>query len=155
MSAKTNPFYVDPKEFLADLVDHFQKLAVDPELQWPNNICRAFMLIVDGLGNNYRFRNYTYLDEMKSDALETMLRYGKGFDPELGYNPFSYFNQVAWRAFQQRIKKEKRQTDIKEKFVKETYSLDSDLFIDGNSDQVDALHKLVEMVDDRQKAKAS
>ena len=153
MSAESNPYYVNPKEFLAELVEYFEARTVDSELQWPDNICRTFMLIVDGLGHNYRFRNYTYLDEMKADALETMLRYGKGFNPDLGYNPFSYFNQVAWRAFQQRIKKEKKQADIKEKYVTENYSLDSDLFIDGGGDQVDALNKLVEMVDSRQKDK--
>jgi DNA-directed RNA polymerase specialized sigma24 family protein len=35
----------------------------------------------------------------------------KRFKCDSGYNPFSYFTKVAYRAFQNRIKKEKKEHD--------------------------------------------
>ena len=147
-------YYIKPAEFLPELEAYYAELKVNPDAPWPDGICRKFIQIVNGLSKRYNFINYTYIDEMKSDALEIMMRYGKGFNPSLGYNPFSYFNRVAYRAFQQRIKKEKKQQDIKERFTIETYSQNSDAFVDGDGEMVEAIEKLVAMYDEKQKEKA-
>jgi hypothetical protein len=40
-----------------------------------------------------------------------------------GYNPFSYFTKVAYRAFQNRIKKEKKEHDTIHRYQNEVYEL--------------------------------
>jgi hypothetical protein len=45
------------------------------------------------------------------------------FKCKSGYNPFSYFTKVAYRAFQNRIKKEKKEHDTIHRYQTEVYSL--------------------------------
>ena len=45
----------------------------------------------------------------------------KKFDLETEYNPFSYFNKIAWNAFSNRIKKEKRQHEGLEEYKQLMY----------------------------------
>jgi DNA-directed RNA polymerase specialized sigma24 family protein len=47
----------------------------------------------------------------------------KRFKCKSGYNPFSYFTKVAYRAFQNRIKKEKKEHDTIHRYQNEIYSL--------------------------------
>jgi hypothetical protein len=51
----------------------------------------------------------TYKEEMIGDAVEKMIKalWNQKYDPEKG-NPFSYFTQISFNAFCNRIKKEKR-----------------------------------------------
>jgi DNA-directed RNA polymerase specialized sigma24 family protein len=45
----------------------------------------------------------------------------KKFLIDSAFNPFSYFNQIAWNAFSNRIKKEKRQHDGLEEYKQMVY----------------------------------
>lgn len=45
----------------------------------------------------------------------------KKFKIDSLFNPFSYFNQIAWNAFSNRIKKEKRQHDGLEEYKQIVY----------------------------------
>jgi len=69
--------------------------------------------IAEGLSYNWRFINYTksWKEEMVGDAVIKMYSAleGKKYNMDSGYNPFSYFNQIAWNAFTNRIKKENKQ----------------------------------------------
>lgn len=79
--------------------------------------------VANGLSHRPNFINYSFRDEMVSDAMVNMLKAlnGKKFDVSRGYNPFSYFTCVAFHTFCTRIKKEKKHRDAIEAFQEEYY----------------------------------
>lgn len=79
----------------------------------PEYIGECFYKIATRLSTKYRFVNYTYRDEMVSDAIENCVMVVNGFDPAKSNNPFAYFTQVVRNAFFRRIMKEKKQTYVK------------------------------------------
>lgn len=58
---------------------------------------------------------------MVADALVkcTKALTGKKFDPTRKYNPFSYFNRIAWREFLRRINIEKQNVKVKTEYGQE------------------------------------
>jgi len=46
--------------------------------------------------------------------------YFDNFDPEKSSNPFSYFTTIIWYAFLRRLDKEKKQSYIKGKLIRDT-----------------------------------
>lgn len=65
--------------------------------------------LVHRLSLRFNFRGYDYIDDMRGDALLLILSKGlTNYDPDKGTSPFSYFTQLAWSAFTDRIKLEKR-----------------------------------------------
>ena len=79
--------------------------------------------IAYGLGNKSNFINYTYKDEMIGDALVKMYTalQNKKFDIDSDYNPFSYFTTIAFHAFINRIKKEKKHTETLNEYKEKVY----------------------------------
>lgn len=79
----------------------------------PEYIGECFYKIATRLSTKYRFVNYTYRDEMISDAIENCVMVVHNFDPTKSNNPFAYFTQIIRNAFFRRIMKEKKQTYVK------------------------------------------
>lgn len=79
----------------------------------PEYLGECFYKIATRLSTKYRFANYTYRDEMISDAIENCVMVVNGFDPAKSNNPFAYFTQVIRNAFFRRIMKEKKQQYVK------------------------------------------
>ena len=96
--------YVNPKEFFAQIKDYYENDNLCDEL------AESISKIATGLSYATNFINYTYKDEMVGDAvvkMVTALKHKK-FNIESGSNPFSYFTTIAYHAFINRIKKEKK-----------------------------------------------
>jgi DNA-directed RNA polymerase specialized sigma24 family protein len=106
-----------------------------------NYIGECFMLIASKLTNHPWFIGYSYKDEMKGDAIENCIRYAYNFDTDKYNNPFAYFTQVAWYAFRNRIKKERRQLYIKLKNMEHFFILEGlkeeGVFDDGSISMAD------------------
>lgn len=79
----------------------------------PNYIAECFMNIVKEYGTKRNFSGYSYIQDMKSEALEHCVRYADRFDPEKSRNPFSYFTQITHNAFIQFLNKEKKISKLK------------------------------------------
>jgi DNA-directed RNA polymerase specialized sigma24 family protein len=81
--------------------------------------------IATRLGYAQNFINYSYKEEMIGDAIIKMVTAltRHRFMCGSGYNPFSYFTKVAYRAFQNRIKKEKKEHDTIHRYQNEVYTL--------------------------------
>lgn len=75
--------------------------------------------ICKGLGNRYNFRNYTFVEEMISDAILICLKRVDSFNPTSSANPYAYFTQVAFWEMVKRIKDEKRELEGKYKYIRE------------------------------------
>lgn len=122
--------YVNSKEFRMQLEDYYKTNIMTDEL------AINLKKIAEGLSYNWRFINYTksWKEEMVGDAVVKMYiaLEGKKFNLDLDFSPFAYFNQIAWNAFTNRIKKEKRQHDGLEEYKRLVYEnelQDSDGFI--------------------------
>lgn len=112
--------YVNNKEFFEHLI-RFKKNPED--LVSKEYIGQAFLDIAKGVSNMYNFQNYTYKDDMISEAVLNCYMYMNNFDPEKSKNPFSYFTQIIYYAFVRYIKKEKKQLYIKYKLIRNSNNL--------------------------------
>lgn len=74
-----------------------------------------------GLNNHGKFSGYTWKQDMLGDALTkcTKALLNRKFDPDRGFNPFSYFNMIANHQFVHRIKVEKKHFDTVSKYGQE------------------------------------
>lgn len=111
--------YVNAKIFKEQLKEYYDSDNMTNELA--ENICK----IADGLSYNYRFIRYTNIwkEEMIGDAKVKMYLAleKKLYNIESEFSPFAYFNRIAWNAFTNRIKKEKRQHDGLEEYKQMMY----------------------------------
>lgn len=127
---KARPHYVDNKKFGAALVDYAAlvnkaKAEDQPIPIVPNYIAECFLKIAEGLSHKVNFIRYTYREEMVMDAVENCLRAITNYNPNAEtrtgtQNAFSYFTQICFFAFLRRIEKEKKQQDIKFKFIEQS-----------------------------------
>lgn len=129
MKPKDKPHYVNNKEFSLAVMDYVRDLnaakeAGDSLPVVPDYVAMSFLKICEGLSHKPNFIRYTYRDEMVMDAVENCLKAINNYDIDAATrsgnpNAFSYFTQIAWYAFLRRIAKEKKQFDVKVKFMAE------------------------------------
>lgn len=116
-------YYVEPKEF-GKLISKFYKTS-----ELSDELVIMASKIAHRLAYRPNFINYSYRDDMVGDAIIKMIAAlrNKKFKHAKG-NPFSYFTKIAFNAFRNRIKKEKKQHEAIKKYQEETYNdLMSDL----------------------------
>lgn len=99
--------YVDQHKFKAAIVEYYK-----------TNECTDYLgsclnKISEGLSYNSKFINYSFKDDMVGDALTKMYSAlkRKKFDVTTEASPFNYFTTIAYHAFINRIKREKRHYD--------------------------------------------
>ena len=124
------PHYVDNKKFGKALEEYAASVnkakAEDSTIPIvPNYIAECFLKIAEGLSHKINFIRYTYREEMVMDAVENCLRAITNYNPNAvtrtgTQNAFSYFTQICFFAFLRRIEKEKKQQDIKWKFIEQS-----------------------------------
>lgn len=131
MAKKSNNIhYVNNAEFSAAVVEYVKKvveakeLGNDPPIV-PNYVALCFLRIAENLSHKGNFIRYTYREEMVMDAVENCLRavenYNINAETRTGKpNAFAYFTQIVWYAFLRRIAKEKKQQEIKEKYLSQS-----------------------------------
>lgn len=73
-------------------------------------LCESINKIAEGLSYSPGFLNYSYKEEMIGDAIVKMYSAlkRKKYDVTSDTSPFSYFTTIAFHAFINRIKKEKK-----------------------------------------------
>ena len=104
---KVKKNYVDPKIFTAQILEYYKtNKIVEPLGESVYNIATRLSFAPN-------FINYTYKEEMIGDAIIKMFNALKNqkFDPNRG-NAFSYFTKIAYNAFRNRIKKEKKEHEV-------------------------------------------
>ena len=140
---RDKPHYVNNRDFSYAVVDYVTeankaKEAGSKNPVVPDYIAICFMKICEGLSHKPNFVRYTYRDEMVMDGVENCLKaiYNYRIDASTRTgkpNAFSYFTQIAYFAFIIRIVKEKKQADIKFKFMEQANIEDFVSSIDMNS----------------------
>ena len=128
---RDRPQYVNNAQFSQAVVDYVTILneARDKKAnQLPkvhDYIASCFLKICEGLSNKANFVRYTYREEMVMDAVENCLKAIENYNLEAATrtgrpNAFAYFTQISWYAFLRRIQKEKKQQDIKMKYINQS-----------------------------------
>ena len=130
MKPKDRPHYVNNAEFSQAVVDYCTKVkhAREEEKDLPkvtDYIAQCFLKISEGLSHKSNFVRYTYRQEMVMDAVENCLKAIENYDIDKATrtgkpNAFAYFTQISWYAFLRRIEKEKKQQDIKMKYINQS-----------------------------------
>jgi len=160
MKPKDKPHYVNNKDFSAAVVEYCTSIKEAHEKGMPtpivtDYIAQCFLRIAEGLSHKANFVRYTYREEMVMDAVENCLKAIENYDIEAATrsgnpNAFAYFTQISWYAFLRRIQKEKKQQDIKMKYISEADISD---FMEGegnedNNSFVDTLRQRIDIVKD-------
>lgn len=110
--------YVNGKEFERQLAEFYEKN------QFSDKLAESVSKIAHGLSFAPNFINYSYKDEMVGDAIVKMLTAvrNKKFRLNSGFSPFSYFTTIAFHAFINRIKKEKKQHEAVKEYREKKYA---------------------------------
>ena len=115
-----NAHYVSGKDLLQQITDYYN---MDEEETIPNLLGENIYKIARGLSFAPNFINYSYKDDMIGDAIVKMFSalQQRKFKIDSGYNPFSYFTTIAYHAFINRIKKEKKHREALSEYQETVY----------------------------------
>jgi DNA-directed RNA polymerase specialized sigma24 family protein len=120
-SKEEEKFYISPAEFRDELKKFYESGSEDV----PDILSQNIMNIAKGLSYTRQFKGYSYIEDMIGDAILKMFLAVKhkkySFDTGSVSNPFSYFTTIAWHAFINRIKKEKKMKETHEAYKEKTY----------------------------------
>lgn len=126
-SKRQSIHYVNNAEFSQAVVDYVSTVNEARENnktipKVPDYVAQCFLRIAEGLSHKSNFIRYTYREEMVMDAVENCLKAISNYDIEAATrtgkpNAFAYFTQITWYAFLRRIAREKKQQDIKMKYI--------------------------------------
>ena len=154
MAKKKSVHYVNNADFSAAVVEYVTRVneAKDNGKEQPiipDYIAQCFLRIAEGLSHKHNFIRYTYREEMVMDAVENCLKAIYNYNLEHATrtgkpNAFAYFTQITWYAFLRRIAKEKKQQDVKLKFLSRASIED---FIDGFDNDDAGSHDIMSYVD--------
>ncbi len=127
MKPKEKPHYVNNAQFSSSVVDYVQTVRKAKKANKkipivPDYIAECFLKIAEGLSHKSNFVRYTYREEMVMDAVENCLKAIENYNIEAATrtgkpNAFAYFTQISWYAFLRRIEREKKQQDIKLRYI--------------------------------------
>jgi hypothetical protein len=172
MAKRKSIHYVNNADFSQAVVEYVEKVqeAKKNKLQLPivpDYIAQCFLRISEGLSHKSNFIRYTYREEMVMDAVENCLKAISNYNLEAATrtgkpNAFAYFTQIAWYAFLRRIAKEKKQQDVKLKYLAKSgienfVDLDTadqaagnviSTFVDTLRDRIDKVKQVDEVYDD-------
>ena len=109
--------YIDPIEMEALIEEYYACDTISDRL------AEMVQMIAVRLGLARNFYSYSFKTEMQGDAIVKMMTAlrRKRFKCGAGYNPFSYFTKVAYHAFQNCIKKSKKDFETLKRYRDEIY----------------------------------
>ena len=150
--------YVNNADFSSAVVEYVTEVrkAKAKNEQLPivtDYIASCFLKIAEGLSHKSNFIRYTYREEMVMDAVENCLKAIENYNLETATrtgkpNAFAYFTQITWYAFLRRIAKEKKQQDIKLKYLTSS-ALETFVEVEGDTLANTVAQQFVDFLKDR------
>ena len=150
--------YVNNADFSSAVVEYVTEVrkAKAKNEQLPivtDYIASCFLKIAEGLSHKSNFIRYTYREEMVMDAVENCLKAIENYNLETATrtgkpNAFAYFTQITWYAFLRRIAKEKKQQDIKLKYLTSS-GLETFVEVEGDTLANTVAQQFVDFLKDR------
>jgi len=157
--------YVNNKMFYECIVD-WKEACSEAEKQGlerpqiPNYAGECIYKIANKFSQKYNYRDYSFREEMISDAIENCIMYFHDFNPEKSKNPFAYFTQITYYAFLRRISKEEKNRYIIYKYFDTSMvtTNDSSAFSDGKNNLLsepvyDNISNFIQRFEDKEQAK--
>ena len=158
MTRKKSIHYVNNSDFSTAVVEYVKKANEARENDKkiptvPDYIAQCFLRIAEGLSHKANFIRYTYREEMVMDAVENCLKAIGNYNLEAATrtgkpNAFAYFTQITWYAFLRRITKEKKQQEIKMKYLTKS-GIDSFIDVGTEGAATDTATHFVDTLRDR------
>ena len=143
MATKPKKHYVDNQRFFEEILEYKKKVKAAKEQGLTKPRVSEYMgscilMMAERLSTKPRFMNYSFREEMISDALENCFLYFDNFDPEKSQNPFAYFTQIIYYAFHRRISKEEKNRYIIYKKFQESvlHTSDAALMVDSDDNHL-------------------
>lgn len=159
MAKRQSIHYVNNAQFSQAVVEYCTSVSVaksnKKEIpQVPAYIAECFLKIAEGLSHKSNFIRYTYREEMVMDAVENCLRAIENYDVEAATrsgnpNAFAYFTQISWYAFLRRIAKEKKQQDVKVRYLAQSGLEDYILNETSDAAAIQVIQSFVDQLKDR------
>ena len=115
---KDKVHYVNSREFEDEIRNYYKTDILT------DKVCDSLNKIANGLSYAPNFLNYSYKEEMVGDAIVKMFSAlkNKKFKIDCGFSPFSYFTTIAFHAFINRIKKEKKHHEALNEYRDKVYT---------------------------------
>lgn len=110
-------YYVDKKKFHESFVNWHEELLTNPDSPVPLYICQQFMKMVDKIANRPNWNRYTWLDDMKGNALLNCIKYARVYDIHRKSDPFSYFTSAINNIFLQTVQKNNKELEKMELYM--------------------------------------
>jgi hypothetical protein len=131
--------YVNGREFEEEIRNYYKTDEITIKLG------ECINKIANGLSYATNFINYSYKEDMVGDAIVKMFSAlkNKKFKLDSGFSPFSYFTTIAFHAFINRIKKEKKHHKTMTEYKEKVYN---ELMLD--CDETNGAHIYVDPVHD-------
>ena len=109
--------YINPEEMEALIFEFYKTDIISDKL------AEMIQMIAVRLGLARNFYSYSFKTEMQGDAIIKMMTAlrRRRYKCNAGYNPFSYFTKVAYHAFQNCIKKSKKDFETLKRYQEEIY----------------------------------
>lgn len=110
--SKKSAHYIDKEELFNAVVKYKaeKQAAIDagePIPKIPEYIGNAILTIAKKMAESVNFRRYDFKEDMVMDGVKNCIKYFDNFDPAKSHNPFSYWSQICYYGFIQRIGKER------------------------------------------------
>jgi len=74
----------------------------------PEYVGHCILLVTNRVATKRNFKNYSFIAEMISDAIENAVMYIHNFDPAISTQPFAYITRITMNAFIRRISEEEK-----------------------------------------------
>ena len=107
--------------------------------QITESLARMYMMLVERYSQQSNWSNYTYLDEMKNNAILQLLNMGLKFNEKESKYAFTYMSTIIYRSFLNTLQKEKKVAHAKER-VNQLEGLDP-TFQEQAQHEIDKYHE--------------
>ncbi len=120
-------YYVTNKELLKELIASKDKLRTSNTKRTPSEcmsprLVEMLMLMVDRYAERSNWSKYSYVDELKGQAVLSLCSNWHKFDENRislnPPNPFSFYTSVIQNAFKYQIGKEKKPQKVRDEILK-------------------------------------
>lgn len=78
------------------------------------NLGRMLLILAHNYASKHNFANYTFRDDMESQAVTQIVFTWRNFDPTKSNNPFAFFTQCIFHSFIHYLSKEKKHRNIRD-----------------------------------------
>lgn len=112
--------YIDNNEMLDEVRKSKARLEANPDLggqALTNKLSHMFVRLVNHYATRQNWSGYSYLEELKGEALVNLVNKWHKFDCDKYDKPFAYYSILVERSFKGQIQKEKKPQKVRDAII--------------------------------------